>query len=111
MQTKGETMKSYLIYKHLEPVVAQLTDEQAGELFKAIFEYERTQNAPEMSQQAALVFTIFKIHLDKGREDYNRKCEINRANAKRPRATASDRKRVGANINKNKNININWKDV
>ena len=100
-------MKSFLIYKHLEPIVEQLTDAEAGELFKAMYEYERTQVKPSMSEKVGIVFTMFKIHLDKGREDYNRKCDINRKNASRKGAVASGRNPVVANRNRNINNNNN----
>ena len=45
-------MKSFLIYKHLEPIVDQLPDKEAGKLFKALFEYERTQTIPKLRMRA-----------------------------------------------------------
>ena len=99
-------MKSFLIYKHLEPIVDQLTNAEAGQLFKAMFEYERTQVKPKLSEKVGIVFTMFKIHLDKGRQDYDRKCETNRKNASRKGTVANGRSPVVANRNRNINKNI-----
>tara|TARA_Y100000996_G_scaffold258642_1_gene203677 strand:- start:539 stop:865 length:327 start_codon:yes stop_codon:yes gene_type:complete len=107
-------MKSFLIYKHLEPIVDQLPDKEAGKLFKALFEYERTQTIPKLTEITNLAFTMFKLHLDKGRQDYEKRCETNRNNAKRKKAIVTDGKQSQtkrANINKNININKEWKDV
>jgi hypothetical protein len=98
-------LKSFLVYKHLEPVVEQLTDKESGQLFKALFEYERTKQIPNVSDKVQLAFTMFKIHLDKGRADYEKRCEQNRANAcKRKRSVTSE-----ANINRNINKNNKWR--
>ena len=107
-------MKSFLIYKHLEPIVEQLSDQEAGKLFKALFEYERTLQNPKLKEITNLAFTMFKLHLDKGRQDYEKRCETNRKNAQRKKTIATDRKPTQtkrANINKNININNKWKDV
>lgn len=109
-------MKSFLIYKHLEPIVEQLPDKEAGKLFKALFEYERTQTIPKLTELTNLAFTMFKLHLDKGRHDYEKRCETNRNNAKRKKPIANNRKPLQAskaniNININKNKNNEWKDV
>ena len=107
-------MKSFLIYKHLEPIVEQLSDQEAGKLFKALFEYERTLQTPKLKEITNLAFTMFKLHLDKGRKDYEKRCETNRKNAQRKKTIATDRKpsqTKRANINKNININNKWKDV
>ena len=109
-------MKSFLIYKHLEPIVEQLPDKEAGKLFKALFEYERTQTIPKLTELTNLAFTMFKLHLDKGRHDYEKRCETNRNNAKRKKPLANTRKPVQAskaniNININKKKHNEWKDV
>jgi hypothetical protein len=99
-------MKSFLIYKHLEPVVSQLTDDEAGQLFKALFEYENERTIASVSDKVKVAFTVFQIHLDKGRIDYEQRCEQNRANASKRKRSVTKR----ANINKNININKNkWR--
>lgn len=95
--------KSFLIYKHLKPIVDQLDNEQSGRLFKHIYQHETIEDYDvrdfEDDGEVVLAFTMFKIHLDKADEDYKKKCEVNRANAsKRKRSVSS-----GNNININKN--------
>lgn len=110
LYSKTMKSKSFLIYKHLMPVVMQLSDEDAGAVLKAMMQYENSngQDEPEgLSDQSSLVFSMFKIYLDKARVDYARKCETNKANASgRKRTDASE-----ANINTSKNKNNKWKGV
>lgn len=114
--------KSFLIYKHLEPVIQQLSDKDAGVLFKAIFEYERTQKVPNLKSETNIVFTMVKMYLDNARDKYEQRCQINRSNAQRNKTKASDtnpiatnRKRIGTNNNNNNNIipfkKEQWKGV
>ena len=108
------TSKSFLIYKHLEPVINQLSDKDAGILFKAIFLYERTQEEPKLTAEANIVFTMFKMYLDNARCKYEQRCETNRNNAKRAKAKGSESLPIGSkrnpivpNNNNNNNINNN----
>tara|TARA_B100002019_G_scaffold111530_1_gene95933 strand:+ start:3125 stop:3466 length:342 start_codon:yes stop_codon:yes gene_type:complete len=105
--------KSFLLYKHLEPIVQQLDDNEAGMLFKIIYTYEVNGISPTIdNKKVLLAFTMFQIHLDKGREDYIKKCETNRANAKRRYATAIERSSSQTNRNTNTNRNKKqWKGI
>lgn len=112
-------MKSFLMYIHLKPIIDQLSDKQAGLLIKAIYLYESDKEEKDiklkdnvfpkgLDEATKLAFTLFKIHLDKSREDYDKRCQQNKANAsKRKRTLTND-----ANININKNMNnTKWKGI
>lgn len=71
---------AFLIFKDMKPYVDQLSDEETGILFKAIFEYCNSKHVPEMPRPIALVFLIFKNVLDKNEERYKKRCEKNKAN-------------------------------
>ena len=78
-----------------------LSDEQAGQLFKAILCYAATGKQPETKDKALLaLFNIFKAQIDRDRKKYEEKCMKYRENARKshmsknetslPPATASD---------------------
>ena len=74
---------NFILYGEQEQLLEDLNDAQTGRIFKAIFEYERTQIVPQLSQVERLVFKSFKISLDKNREKYEKVVERNKANGKK----------------------------
>lgn len=71
---------SFILYTEQKEVIDKLTDEQAGKLIKAIYEYVSTDRMPELEMTIDLVFTLFKIALDKNKEKYQNVIERNREN-------------------------------
>lgn len=74
---------SFLIYLDYEEQFNLLTDEQVGQLMRAIIKYEKTGIVPELEGMLKMAFSFIKTQLDRDREKYNKKCEQNRENAKR----------------------------
>ena len=74
---------SFLIYLDYEEQFNLLTDEQVGQLMRAIIKYEKTGNVPELEGMLKMAFSFIKTQLDRDREKYNKKCEQNRENAKK----------------------------
>jgi len=111
--------KSFLIYKHLSPVVDQLSDKDAGTLLKAVFKYETTLEESNLSREAQMAFTVFKIYLDNAREKYDQTCERNRQNARGKKAKGSHSLPLAPNgshshpmdANNNNNNNNNNKKI
>ena len=62
--------KSFILYASTERQVRMLTDEDAGKLFKAIFEYHRTGEVPELPALPAIVFAAVHDYMDDNREKY-----------------------------------------
>lgn len=60
---------SFLVYYDNEVVVLRLADEEAGQLFKALFQYGRDGIEPNFRKIPGLdmAFTIFRIAIDKER--------------------------------------------
>ena len=84
--SKGESSmdkNSFLIYLDYEEQFNLLTDEQVGQLMRAIIKYEKTGIVPELEGMLKMAFSFIKTQLDRDREKYNKKCEQNRENAKR----------------------------
>lgn len=87
---KKETKTSFILYKDSFEIVKRLSIEQRGHLFTAIFEYERGETIHELDPLTEMAFLTIKQYLDRNRERYNRRCEINAENGKkggRPKKT------------------------
>lgn len=74
---------SFLIYLDYQEQFELLTDEQAGQLIKAIIKYEKTGEITELDGMTKMAFSFIKTQLDRDREKYNKRCEKNRENAKK----------------------------
>lgn len=72
-------MKSFILHKDSLLILDELTDEQAGKLFKAISNY---QNGIEVDLDFGLrmAFAPFKNQFVRDLERYNEKCERNKSN-------------------------------
>ena len=74
---------SFLIYIDYEEQFNLLTDEEVGQLMRAIIKYEKTGNMPKLDGMLKMAFSFIKTQLDRDRKKYNKKCEKNKENAKR----------------------------
>lgn len=74
---------SFLIYLDYQEQFELLTDEQAGQLIKAIIKYEKQGETIELDGMTKMAFSFIKTQLDRDREKYQAKCEKNRENAKK----------------------------
>ena len=74
---------SFLIYTDYEEQFNLLTDEQLGQLIRAIMQYEKTGEIPKLDGMLKMAFSFIKTQLDRDREKYEEKCAKNRENAKR----------------------------
>ena len=74
---------SFLIYIDYEEQFSLLTDEQLGQLIRAIMKYEKTSEIPKLDGMFKMAFSFIKTQLDRDREKYEEKCAKNRENAKR----------------------------
>lgn len=84
---------SFLIYLDYEEQFNLLTDEQIGQLMRAIIKYEKTRELPQLNGIVKMAFSFIKTQLDRDREKYEARCEKNRENAKkggRPRKNQKD---------------------
>ena len=72
--------KSFVLFNDLSVPVQSLSDEEAGKLFKAIFEYQNGGIQQELTGAAGMAFVFVKQQLDRNQEKYNAICERNRIN-------------------------------
>ena len=122
MNTKEENIKrsSFLLYIDKKEIVENLTDEQAGKVFKAIYKYVDEKEEIELDPVSKIVFVMFKQLLDKDENRYLSIVERNRINGSRggrPKKEENPKNPVGssgnpkkpkkANNNTNNNTNNN----
>jgi hypothetical protein len=74
---------SFLMYLDYEEHFKLMTDEQLGQLLRAIMEYERTRQVPQLDGMVKMAFSFIKAQLDRDREKYEEKCAKNKENGKR----------------------------
>lgn len=61
---------SFLIYLDYQEQFEMLTDEQAGQLIKAIIKYEKTGEIMQLDNVTKMAFSFIKTQLDKDREKW-----------------------------------------
>ena len=77
----GTEQKGFIVYKDLHAVVDELTDEQAGQLFKGMIRYFNEGKEPKFDGVLKFVFIPIKQQMNRDSEKYDEKCEKMRANA------------------------------
>lgn len=98
---------AFLLQKDQKIIVDELTNEEAGIIFKAIYEYEETKKEPKLQKTLRIVFKQFKVKLDLYDNAYDEKCLKNKENAlkrwnKNKDTNACDRIRMDTKIKENK---------
>ena len=61
----------------------EMSDEEAGRLFKAVLHYAATNEQPRLSGPERLVFSMPRAQIDRDRGKYEAKASANRENGKR----------------------------
>lgn len=75
------TRKSFLIYFDWEAPLQELSDEELGELFRAIFIYAKYGEEIDFEHRSLkLVFGFIKSALDRDRDAYKERCKRNKEN-------------------------------
>lgn len=72
--------KSFVLFNDLSVPVKALSNEDAGQLFKAIFEYQNGGIEQELTPSVEIAFIFVKQQLDRNQEKYEAICERNRIN-------------------------------
>ena len=101
---------SFLLYTELIETIEEITNEQAGVLFKHILRYVNDQNPEAPDDLTRLLFIPIKQNLKRDLQKWESIRQRNSANArKRWHATASDRipKNTKNAVNVNANVNVN----
>ena len=89
---------SFVLYKDYEELFDRLSDEEAGQLIKAIFDYERSGELPELPRLLEFILLPIKNTLDRDSDKYDKIVE------KRRKAGAMGGKVSQANALKNEQM-------
>ena len=73
--------ESFIMFSEHQELIEQLSDEQAGKLFKGIFEYSLTGEKPNFDSLTNIVFIAIRQDLDRNAQKYEAKVERLRQNA------------------------------
>ncbi len=77
-------MKTFLLPHDIGEILNLLTDSEAGQIIKAVFDYEINQAEPEFSDRTMqIVFFDIKRFLDSNRENYEKVCRRRSESAKK----------------------------
>lgn len=60
--------------------IESLSDAEKGRLFVACLEYSKTGEVPDLRGSERVIFPAIRRQIDRDKEEYERKCERNRAN-------------------------------
>ena len=71
---------SFLMYLDYEEQFNLLSDEEIGQLMRAIINYEKTKEVPKLTGMLKMAFSFIKTQLDRDREKYEKKCIKNKEN-------------------------------
>ena len=89
--------KSFVMYESWGAAIEKMSNEQAGELIKAIYAYQKDPDAVPEDPALAFVFELIKQQLDADSQRYKEACAARSKAGKkggRPKANASDRKQM-----------------
>ena len=73
-----ENKKSFVLYNDYIKHIEKLSDEEAGQLFKALFHYSEQNEVPCLSPRADMAFSFISEQLQRDAEKYEKKCARNR---------------------------------
>lgn len=71
---------SFVLYHNYREILTDLTDEQLGKLFRALFDYEIDRTEPKFSGELKIAFGFIKKDLDINLVKYDNICKRNREN-------------------------------
>lgn len=75
--------KSFILYADYIKHIGKLSDEDAGRLFKAIFDYVNEGELPDLDGMAAMAFSFIANQLDTDLQKYETVCKKRSESAKR----------------------------
>ena len=97
---------AFLLPMDQKEIIDELDNEEAGIIFKAIYEYEVNKTEPKLSKTLNIVFKQFKVKLDNYDGAYQEKCIRNKENItkyweqKKGKSNEYDRIRSNTNVYK-----------
>lgn len=74
---------SFILYTSYYALIEGLTDEQLGQLTRAVFIYARDGEVIKLEPVVRMAFSFIKDNIDRNADKYQKKCERNRENIKK----------------------------
>ena len=74
---------SFILYTSYYALIEGLTDEQLGQLTRAIFLYARDGETIKLEPVVRMAFSFIKDNIDRNADKYQKKCERNRENIRK----------------------------
>ena len=114
--------KSFLLYTSYLDNVEILSDEEAGQLLKAIYAFVNDNEIPKLDRVVQLTFNPIKAHLERDKEKYKEICRkrseniqkrwektknTNEYNCIQTDTNYTDNENENENVNVNENVNDN----
>ena len=93
---------AFLLPMDQKEIIDELDNEEAGIIFKAIYEYELTKEEPKLNKILKLVFKQFKVKLDNYDNAYEEKCLKNKENITKyweEKKNSNEYERIRSNTN------------
>lgn len=85
---------SFILYKDQQEVIDKLSDENAGKLIKAIYQYANTGEIPELNELLSIAIIPFKQSIDRNSEKWEETKEKRR---KAGKISAEKKKQISTN--------------
>ena len=74
---------SFILYTSYYAIIEGLTDEQLGQLTRALFIYARDGKTIKLEPVVRMAFSFIKDNIDRNADKYQKKCERNRENIRK----------------------------
>ena len=94
--------KSFIIYKEWEECVDELSDEDAGKLFKALFDFASRGEELKLKDCAKFTFMFMKSALERDGKKWEKVCKARSDAAKAKRAKGEDSAKAAKATDKDK---------
>ena len=97
--------KSFILYADYIKHIGKLSDEDAGRLFKAIFDYVNDGKLPDLDGMAAMAFSFIANQLDTDLQKYEETCKKRSENIKKRWEMAKASQKAAENTSDTKDTN------
>ena len=97
--------KSFILYADYIKHIRRLSDEDAGRLFKAIFDYVNEGELPDLDGMAAMAFSFIANQLDNDLQKYEETCKKRSENIKKRWEKVNASQKAAENTSDTKDTN------
>ena len=97
--------KAFILYNDYIKHIGKLSDEEAGKLFKAIFDYVNEGKLPDLDGMAAMAFSFIANQLDTDLQKYEETCKKRSENIKKRWEKANASQKAAENTSDTKDTN------